>query len=112
MLSLVKCVITQPTFKFLGHQVSTDSITPDADNVKAIWDFPQPATVRQLVEFNGMVNFHHRFVQNAAKIISPLYNATARIGPGKSALAKAVDWTPVHIAAIRKTKETQAQATV
>ena len=55
-------------------------IRPAEDNVKAIRDFPRPVTVRHLMEFNGMVNFYHRFVPNAAKLMSPLYDATSGMG--------------------------------
>ena len=94
-----------PELMFLGHRVASDGIRPAEDNVKAIWDFPRPITVRHLMEFNGMVNFYHRFFPNAAKLMSPLYDATLGMGSGKSALAKAVEWMPERDAAFQRTKE-------
>ena len=101
----------QPELKFLGHRVASDGIGPAEDNIKAIRDFPQPVTVKQLMEFNGMVNFYHRFVPNVAKLMSPLYDATLGMGSGKSALAKAVEWMPEHDAAFQRTKEALVRAT-
>ena len=94
VLNLAKCVFAQPGLKFLGHRVGVNGISPAEDNVKAIKDFPRPATMRQLMEFNGMVNFYHCFVLRAAKLISPLYDATVGIGSGQSVLTKTVEWMP------------------
>ena len=108
---LAKCVFAQPELKFLGRRVASDGIRPAEDKVKAIRDFPQPVIVRQLMEFNGMVNFCHHFVQNAAKLMSPLYDATSGMGSGKSVLVKAVEWMPERDAAFQRTKEALVRAT-
>ena len=79
VLNLAKCVFAQPALKILGHRVSADGIGPAEDNIKAIKNLPQPVTVWQLMEFNGMVKFYHRSVPKAAKFMSLLYDPTAGI---------------------------------
>ena len=42
---------------FLGHRVDATGIRPLEDKVKAIREFLQPTSERQLREFTGLVNF-------------------------------------------------------
>ena len=111
VINLEKCQFAQPSLRFFGHQVSVDGIAPAPDNVKAIQNFPQPSTVKQLMEFNGMVNFYHRFLPQAANMMSPLHDVVSGIGSGKAALAKPVEWTPARVRAFRATKAALARAT-
>ena len=37
--------------------------------------FPQPSTVKALLEFLGVINFYHSFLPNIAVTLSPLYAA-------------------------------------
>ena len=39
--------------------------------------FTEPVTVKGLQEFIGMVNFYHRFVPSAARIMQPLFKLLA-----------------------------------
>ncbi|XP_064470019.1 uncharacterized protein LOC135384762 [Ornithodoros turicata] len=47
-------------FEFLGHLITSTSITPLRAKVQAIRDFPQPPSARKLREFLGLVNFYRR----------------------------------------------------
>lgn len=72
-LKLSKCKFFQTEVCFLGHKISLNSVKPLHDNIKAITDFPIPKTVKQLQEFLGKVNYYHKFIENAPKILAPLY---------------------------------------
>ena len=109
VLNPAKCVFAQPQLKFLGHRVSAHGIEPAADRVKAIRVFPQPRTVRQLMEFLGMLNFYKRFIPGAATLLSPLYDATAGAS-SKSQLQREVEWTTPMIRAFREAKTRLANA--
>ena len=104
VLNLAKCQWGQTSLRFLGHHVSAMELPQSADKVRAITEFPQPKTVRQLLEFSGMVNFYHRFVPQAAQLMSPLYDATAGAGTSKALMARPVEWTPHRVKAFRATK--------
>ena len=109
VLNVAKCIFGEPQLKFLGHRVSAEGIKPAADRVKAIRELPQPATVRKLMEYLGMLNFYKRFVPRASHLLSPLYDATKSTG-SKSALQRAVDWTTERIRAFRESKAALARA--
>jgi hypothetical protein len=75
VLRLEKCVFWVDTLDFLGHMISRDGAIPLPKKVDVINGFPKPATVGQLQEFLGMINFYHRFLPNAAHALHPLYAA-------------------------------------
>jgi hypothetical protein len=57
--------------------------------VEAIVSFPLPTSFKQLQAFLGLVNFYHRFVPAAAKILKPLMDVLR----GGQKGAKPVPWT-------------------
>ena len=52
-----KCLFAAPSLDFLGHHIDHLGISPVPEKVKAINDYPQPQTQRQLRRFIGLVNF-------------------------------------------------------
>ena len=71
-LSKHKCEFFQPEMNFVGYTLTNKGIKPMDDKVQAIKNFPRPETHELLKRFLGMVNFYHRFMKNAAEIMSPL----------------------------------------
>jgi RNase H-like domain found in reverse transcriptase len=86
--------------------VSASGISPLADRVAAIRLFPQPATVRDLQAFLGLVNFYWRFIKAAARILLPL---TAVLAGGPAGSSK-LQWTPEMTTAFNQAKEAVAAA--
>ena len=80
VINPAKCQFGVEALDFLGHRVDSHGVRPLEDKVKAITDFPQPTTQRQLKEFLGLVNFYRRFIPQAATILQPLTELT-RGGP-------------------------------
>jgi len=64
-----------------------------------------PTTGKGLQEFCGMVNFYHRFIPAAARIMRPLYAAL-------KVQAKTLTWTEEMTSAFTKAKEALAAATM
>ena len=60
---------------FLGHKVSKNGIKPTNDKIISIKNYERPVTNKELSRFLGMINFYHRFIQNASEILKPLYDA-------------------------------------
>lgn len=58
---------------FLGHKLTADGITPIQSKIDAVLNYPAPTSQRSLRRFLGMVNYYHRFLQNAAIISLPLH---------------------------------------
>ena len=102
-----KCVFGVQQIDFLGHRISSRGAVPLPSKVEAIRTFPQPATVKGLQEFIGMVNFYNRFLPAAAKLMRPLFQ-TLR-GPKKQ---KSLEWTQEMSTAFTDTKNALANATM
>jgi len=105
VVNVDKCQFGRSTIDFLGYRISSRGVVPLPDKVKAIRDFPKPTTVKGLQEFNGMVNFYHRFVPGAARIMQPLYSALN----GKP---KSLVWTDDMSTAFDAAKDALATATL
>ena len=99
-----KCEFGLPEIDFLGHRINAKGVTPLPGKVAVIHTFRQPNNTRGLQKFLGMVNFYHRFLPSAAKIMKPLYAALA--GNPK----KDLSWTQAMLQAFTDTKEALAQA--
>jgi hypothetical protein len=105
VINVDKCHFGQTTIDFLGHRISSHGVVPLPGKVDAIRKFPRPTTLKGLQEFNGMVNFYHRFVPGAARIMRPLYAALT----GKP---KFLTWTDDMTTAFDAAKEALATATM
>ena len=103
-----KCVLGADSLEFLGHQVDRHGIRPLEEKVDAVRQFPQPASLKKLRQFLGLVNFYHRFIPGCARILQPLN--TILTGPSKD--DRRLVWTPEAEAAFIAIKEALADATL
>lgn len=67
-----KCQFCRTELRYLGHVINSQGVNTDPEKVRAIVDFLQPKTVRQLRRFLGMASWYRRFVPNFAKCSAPL----------------------------------------
>jgi cleavage and polyadenylation specificity factor subunit 1 len=86
---------------FLGHRVSAPGIAPLQKKVDAILAHPRPASLQELQGFPGTVNFYHRFLPTATKLLWPLTEALR----GGKAAKEPIAWTAEMVAAFTATKE-------
>ena len=100
-----KCLWAKQAVEFLGHQISHRGMSPLQDKVEAITKYPTPTTLKELMTFNGMVNYYHRFIPHLARIMGPLYDALQ----GKP---KKLTWSPTLEKAFNSTKKSLAEATL
>ena len=77
VIKVAKCQFGHTTLDLLGHRITAKGVSSLPDKVEAIPQFKQPATVKGLQEFVGMINFYRRFIPAAAKIMQPLFAALA-----------------------------------
>ena len=77
-LSAKKCVFAADEVKFLGHNLSKRGISPCADKIEIVQQFPVPTKVKEVRSFLGLVGYYRRFVKDFARIARPLYNLTKK----------------------------------
>ena len=51
-----KCSFKQPEFKFLGHVLNKDEVSPDPEKTEAIRSMPPPKSIPELRHFLRMAN--------------------------------------------------------
>ena len=74
VVKLKKCQFAKQEIHYLGHVLSGGGIHTDPAKVTAVQEWPQPANVRELRGFLGLVGFYRKFVRNFAVIAKPLTN--------------------------------------
>ena len=72
VINLEKCTFHVKEIEFLGHSVSARGALPLSSNVEAVQQFPEPATVKDMKVFLGIVNFYLSFIPSAASMLLPL----------------------------------------
>lgn len=68
-----KCEFGVSELNFLGNHIDTSGVRPLPDRIRAINDFPTPIDTSTLREYLGLITYYHRFIQNGASILYPLY---------------------------------------
>ena len=105
VINVAKCQFGCTRIDFLGHRITQHGAAPLPDKVEAIIQFNQPGTAKGLQEFLGMVNFYHRFIPAAARIMQPLFTAIAD-------KPKTLLWNPAMVKAFQDAKTALANATM
>ncbi len=70
--NLKKCQFHEDGVRFLGFVVLTQGIRMKEEKIKAVRDWPEPQSVRDIQVFWGFANFYRRFIRNFSRIAAPL----------------------------------------
>lgn len=73
-LKFSKCTFANNHAKYLGHIIQNNSIKPLKDYLVAVRNFPIPKTRKNIRQFLGKINYHHKFIPHIATISDPLHN--------------------------------------
>ena len=68
-----KCEFYAKELQYLGHCINSSGIHPTEEKVQAIKEAPRPENVSQLRAFLGLMNYHSKFIPQAASRLAPLY---------------------------------------
>ena len=70
--NLKKCWFYKDEVQFLGYLVLTQGIQIDDERIKAVRNWPEPKSVRDIQVFIGFANFYWRFIRGFSRITAPL----------------------------------------
>ena len=73
-----KCHFFQNEVEFLGFVVSSGVVKPSPTKVKAIFSFPQPKSVKNVLQFLGIGNYFRHLIKNFADTAEPLIELTRK----------------------------------
>ncbi|GBG70434.1 hypothetical protein CBR_g6562 [Chara braunii] len=77
-LNLEKSEFGRDSVIYLGHRLSAAGLEPEATKVEVIQKWPQPANVRELRSFLGLVSYYRKFVPKFSIIARPLSRLTSK----------------------------------
>ena len=101
VLNVAKCSFAQSEVEFLGHHVSCKGVRPLADKVRALKEHNRPATIKELQQFLGLLNFYRKFIPAAAQMLAPL---TAVLKGSPSGQSR-INWTAAMLTAFSAAKD-------
>lgn len=84
-------------FKYLGHIVSTEGVSPDPDNIEAVTSWPRPTNLKTLQSFVGFCGYYRRFIQNYSAIVRPLTDLTKGYAPTQKRIKHDPDVDKVYL---------------
>ncbi|KAK3509245.1 hypothetical protein QTP70_025600 [Hemibagrus guttatus] len=71
-VKLEKCEFHRTTVTFLGYVISPRGVEMDTNKVRAVSEWPAPATIKELQRFLGFANFYWRFIRSYSSVAAPL----------------------------------------
>ena len=71
-LQPTKCRFALPKVGYLGHQISSQGISPDPEKVETVKYFPVPKNKKELQSYLGLINYYRRFISGFSHIAGPL----------------------------------------
>ena len=73
-----KCKFWLRQVSFLGHVVSKDGILVDPTKIEAVTKWKRSTTIIEIRSFLGFAGYYRRFVQDFARVASPLTQLTKK----------------------------------
>ena len=66
-----KCEFLRREVSYLGHVIGQTDKRPVERRIKAVKDYPEPRTSRELKGFLRLAGYYRRFIPNFSKIVKP-----------------------------------------
>lgn len=71
-INVTKSKFVMREIDYLGYIVGNGCLKTNPEKVRAIAEFPQPRTIRQLRRFLGLTGWYQRFISNYSTVCAPL----------------------------------------
>ena len=75
-INITKCKWFFNEIKILGHILNGETVKMNPEKIEAIKRWRPPKNVLEVQQFLGLCNFYRRFIQDFAKLATPLYRLT------------------------------------
>ena len=72
-LNPLKCHLLKESVTYLGHNISSQGISPCKDYIEVVRNWPMPRTRTQLRGWMGKVGYYRKFIKDFAAIANPLF---------------------------------------
>ena len=89
--NIKKCLWGQTHCEFLGHFVGEGKVSPAELKVKAVREFCQPKTKKQVRQFLGLTGYYRKFCQNYAEHSFHLTQITKKSAPERVVWSNALE---------------------
>ena len=67
-----KCEFWLTEVRFLGHVVSTSSVSVDLKKIKAVMSWERPKSVFEKRSFLGLVGYYRKFIEDFSRLVVPM----------------------------------------
>lgn len=108
-INIAKSKFAESEIEYLGYKVTKNGIQPLEKRVTAVINFKKPDNTAELRRYLGMINFYHRFIENAATVLAPFNKYLAN---KKKKDKQPINWTTTEEEAFRESKKRLANATL
>ena len=71
-----KCEIAKQTIEYLGHIISSTSLSPIPEKINSIRLLPEPRTLAQANRFIGGLSWYRKFLPQFARLAAPIHAVT------------------------------------
>jgi hypothetical protein len=65
-----KCNFCKTQVSFLGHVIKQGVVLPESHRIEAILNYPAPRNEKQLCQFLGTSNYHHKLCRLCGTVAS------------------------------------------
>ncbi|XP_072891519.1 uncharacterized protein [Hemitrygon akajei] len=81
-----KCKFHARSVSLLEYIIEGGQLRADPEKIRAVAEWPNPTTLKQLQRFLGFANFYRRFIRDYSRVAAPLTRFTSPATP--------LNWTP------------------
>ncbi|XP_069465194.1 uncharacterized protein [Ambystoma mexicanum] len=101
---LEKCTFESSSVSYIGFILSKEGVQVDQGKIKAVLQWPEPGSIKDIERFLGLANVYRRFIPRFSEIVLPI---TSLLKKGTK-----FEWNKEADTAFRSLKQTFATAPV